>query len=73
MLAAVDLRTALEVGSTLLTGVTVVATMKNDIRWIKRWMREHQHTDDESFKRVDTQLAELRTHQINHPQELFRS
>jgi hypothetical protein len=46
----------LYVGSSIVSAVIVVATLKADIRWIKHWMREHTETDREAFAELRARL-----------------
>lgn len=69
MIPAVDARTAVEVCTSVGSAVAVVVSLRNDMRWLKRWAREHQHADEVSFEDARSQIAELRTVLLNHRQE----
>lgn len=60
MLPSVDARTALEAGTSLVAAAVTIATLKADIRWIRRWMSEHKRDDAQQFQNVRSELAELR-------------
>lgn len=71
-MSPVDLRTALTIGASLISAVATIATLKADIRWIKRWMSDHRKDDASNFSDVRKQVAELRTLVLNHRPESTR-
>lgn len=72
MLSPVDIRTALTIGTSLASAAAVVATLKSDIRWIKRWMSEHREDDAANFKSVRDEMAALRPLVFNNRPESIR-
>lgn len=72
MIPPMDMRTAIEVCTSVGSAVAVVATLKTDIRWMKRWMSEHKQDDDACFHDVRGQLTELRTSFLNHRSESLK-
>lgn len=47
------------VASQVLTAVAVVATLKADVRWIRKWCDDHAKQDDVNFQDVRTRLGNL--------------
>jgi uncharacterized membrane protein len=55
-----DIRTAVEVGTTVATAVAVVVTIKVDIRWLKDILSQHMRKDDETFENIRSELSGMR-------------
>lgn len=39
--------------------VATIATIKTDIRWIKRWTHEHEKRDESRFARLEDRFDNL--------------
>lgn len=57
----------LHIISSAAVGVAIIATVKTDIRWIKQWCRDHKKSDEEDFKDLRAQVAELRRIRSHSP------
>lgn len=45
-----------------IVAVATIATIKADVKWLKRWTREHANTDDKNFETVNGRLGRLEDH-----------
>lgn len=51
-----DVPALLYVGSSIVSAVVIVTTLKADIRWIKHWMEEHAENDRANFADIRDRL-----------------
>lgn len=56
----------------ILSAVAIVATLKADIRWIKKWTRDHEQRDDDRFRETREDIREVREAQMLDARELTR-
>jgi hypothetical protein len=63
VMSDLDVPALLYVGTSILSAVAIVATLKADIRWIKAWMREHTEEDHLAFKELRQRLDRNNFHE----------
>lgn len=66
MLEPVSLGEALQILVTFATGVTIIAIVKNDIKWIIKWCADHKETDDDRYNEIKEELRSLKRHNRNN-------
>jgi len=54
---------ALLIASQVMTGVCIVAVLKNDVKWIKEWTRAHDESDTQRF--ASLREADQRHEELN--------
>lgn len=47
------------IGVTAAGFIATIATIKADIRWIKKWMDKHENFDTHRFERLESKIDSL--------------
>ena len=57
-----DLHLIVTVGGQIIAAVVIIATIRSDVKWLKRWTREHEKRDEKNFETVNGRLGRLEDH-----------
>ncbi len=50
---------AIQIVATLVTGCTIIAVLKNDIKWIIKWFEDHKQVDDDRYEELKQELRAI--------------
>jgi len=55
----VSWETLVVIAGQVVTAVAIIAALRADVSWLKRWTREHAQSNEHEFTRIDKRIDAL--------------